>query len=197
MNEPLPLARIQEGIFEFLRGRDDAVMYGAQAVNAYVRETRMTEDVDIMSTRGEALAEELRKFLNARFHIAVRVRNVRDGLGFRIYQIQKPENRHLVDIRPVASFPPTSRIDGILVPTPDEVIAGKVRAYVRRQGKPKSGTDWRDIAEMLLTFPSLKSETGEVYRLLVELESEERVLEAWKQIASQPLSSEEDDEEFR
>src|SRR5215470_11015787 len=84
MREPLPLATIHDAVLEFLRGRDDAVLYGAQAVNAYVQESRMTQDVDIASTRAEELAEEIRKFLNQRFHIAVRVRRVREGLGFRV-----------------------------------------------------------------------------------------------------------------
>jgi hypothetical protein len=196
MKEPLPLARIQEAIFEFLRGREDAVMFGAQAVNAYVRERRMTEDVDIMSTRGADLAEELREFLNKRFHIAVRTRNIRDGLGYRIYQIQKPENRHLADVRPVSEFPATKRIDGILVPTPEEVVASKVRAFVRRKGKAKAGTDWRDLVEMLLAYPELKVQEGAVSQLLVKLESDPAVLQSWKSFVEQPMSAEEDDEEF-
>jgi hypothetical protein len=57
--EPLPLATIHDAVLEFLRGRDDAVLYGAQAVNAYVKESRMTmtQDVDIASDRAEELAE--------------------------------------------------------------------------------------------------------------------------------------------
>src|SRR5205085_9412628 len=74
MKEPLPLATIQGAVLEFLRGRDDAVLFGAQAVNAYVDEPRMTQDVDIISTRAVELAEELRQYLNTRFQIAVRVR---------------------------------------------------------------------------------------------------------------------------
>jgi hypothetical protein len=46
MNEPLPLASIQNAVLEFLRDRDDGVVFGAQAVNAYVTEPRMTQDVD-------------------------------------------------------------------------------------------------------------------------------------------------------
>ena len=38
MREPLPLATIHDAVLEFLRGRDDAVLFGAQAVNAYVDE---------------------------------------------------------------------------------------------------------------------------------------------------------------
>ena len=94
MREPHPLAVIQDAVLEFLRGRDDAVLYGAQAVNAYVKESRMTQDVDIATTRALELAGELRKYLNQKFHIAVRVRKVREGLGYRIYQVRKPENRH-------------------------------------------------------------------------------------------------------
>src|SRR5215831_1469772 len=52
MREPLPLATIHDAVLDFLRGRDDAVLYGAQAVNAYVDEPRMTQDVDIASPRG-------------------------------------------------------------------------------------------------------------------------------------------------
>ncbi len=41
--EPLPLATIHDAVLEFLRGRDDAVLYGAQAMNAYVAELRPRE----------------------------------------------------------------------------------------------------------------------------------------------------------
>src|SRR2546428_13292650 len=110
MGEPLPLATIQDAVLEFLRGRDDAVLFGAQAVNAYVDEPRMTQDVDILSPRAQELAEEIREYLNQKFRIAVRVRQVREGLGYRIYQIQKPKNRHLVDVRPVHELPPSQRV---------------------------------------------------------------------------------------
>src|SRR5262249_33747281 len=106
MREPLPLATIHDAVLEFLRGRKEAVLYGAHAVNAYVKESRLTQDVDVMSTRGREFAEDLRAFLNKKFHIAVRVREIREGLGYRIYQVRKPENRHLVDVRPVEEFPP-------------------------------------------------------------------------------------------
>jgi len=51
MQEPLPLATIQEAVLEFLRGRDDVAVFGAQAVNAYVHEPRMTQDIDLLSPR--------------------------------------------------------------------------------------------------------------------------------------------------
>ena len=61
MREPLPLATIHDAVLEFLRGRDDVVVFGATAVNAYVDEPRMTQDIDLMSTRAAELAEELRE----------------------------------------------------------------------------------------------------------------------------------------
>ena len=65
MREPLPLATIHDAVLEFLRGRDDAVVFGAQAVNAYVGEPRMSQDIDLISTRATELAEELREYLTA------------------------------------------------------------------------------------------------------------------------------------
>ncbi|MCP4165744.1 MAG: hypothetical protein GY759_07600 [Chloroflexi bacterium] len=98
MDEALPLATIQEAVLDFLRGRDDVVVYGAQAVNAYVDEPRMTQAIDLISTRAKSLSEELKQYLHDRFHIAIRVRNVAEGRGFRLFQVQKPRDRHLVDI---------------------------------------------------------------------------------------------------
>src|ERR1051325_113160 len=56
MKEPLPLATIHEAVLEFLRNRNDAALFGAQAVNAYVDEPRMTQDVDILSVRASEFA---------------------------------------------------------------------------------------------------------------------------------------------
>ena len=64
MHETLPLSKIQEAVLEFLQGRDDVVLFGAQAVNAYVSEPRMTQDVDLLSPRAKDLAEELREYLS-------------------------------------------------------------------------------------------------------------------------------------
>jgi hypothetical protein len=196
MREPLPLATIQDAVLEFLRGRTDTVLFGSHAVNAYVKESRMTQDVDIMSTRGLDLAEELKTFLNRKFHIAVRVRDIRDGLGYRIYQVRKPENRHLVDVRPVESFPPNQKIKKVQVVTPPELVAGKVSAWVRRQGKPKAGTDWRDLAQLLLTFPELKQVDGPVRDRLLAMNSGENVIAAWKEIVAQEIEAETDEDEF-
>ena len=71
MHEQLPLSKIQGAVLEFLQGRDDVVLFGAQAVNAYVSEPRATQDVDVLSTRATEFAEELREYLSERFQIAV------------------------------------------------------------------------------------------------------------------------------
>jgi hypothetical protein len=196
MKEPHPLATIHDAVLEFLRGRDDAVLFGAQAVNAYVDEARMTQDVDIASTRASELAEELRAFLNERFHIAVRVREVKDGVGYRIFQVKKPKNRHLVDLRPVEQLPPAQRVKKVLVVSPPELIAGKINAFVSRRGKPKAGTDWRDLAMLLLTFPELKREQGPVAERLRAAGAEEKVLAAWKELVAAEILPEDEDGEF-
>jgi hypothetical protein len=196
VKEPLPLATIHDAVLEFLRGRDDAALFGAQAVNAYVDESRMTQDVDIVSTRAEELADEICTFLNQRFLIAVRVREVRDGIGFRIYQVQKPKNRRLVDLRPVAALPPTQRVEEVLVVVPAEVIAGKIAAYCGRRHQPKSGTDWRDIVYLLLTFPELKSATGPVLERLQAAGADPKVIAAWYELAVQEILPPQEDDEF-
>ncbi|HEX7529835.1 MAG TPA: nucleotidyl transferase AbiEii/AbiGii toxin family protein, partial [Pyrinomonadaceae bacterium] len=146
MREQVPLATIHEAVLEFLRGRDDAVVFGAQAVNAYVGEARMSQDIDLISTRAVELAEELRAHLSEHFHIAVRVRVIGAGKGYRLFQIHKPRNRHLVDLRPAESLPRAERIEDVLVMSPPELIAQKVISYHARRGQPKAGTDWRDLA---------------------------------------------------
>lgn len=196
MKEPLPLATIQNAVIDFVRGRDDVVLFGAQAVNVYVSEPRATQDVDLMSTRAAELAEELREHLAELFHIAVRVRKIKDGLGYRVFQLQKTGNRHLVDLRSVTSFPPLHRLDGVQVLTPSELIASKVISYYQRRGKPKAGTDWRDLALMLLTFPELKSDSGPVTDRLNAAQSDPAILAVWRELVSQEILPEGEDDDF-
>ncbi|MGH7596047.1 MAG: nucleotidyl transferase AbiEii/AbiGii toxin family protein [bacterium] len=192
--EKLPLATIQNAVLEFLRDRKDAVVFGAQAVNAYVKEPRMTQDIDLLSTRAEDLAGELQEYLRQQFRIAVRVREIGKGKGYRLYQVQKTGNRHLVDIRPVATLPPTKRISKVLVVTPPELIANKVISYHQRRGKPKSGTDWRDLAMLLLTFPELKHKSGPVLERLQAAEVDPAILSVWNELVTQEITPADDDE---
>ena len=193
MREPHPLAVIHDAVLEFLRGRDDAVLYGAQAVNAYIDEPRMTQDVDIASPRAAELAEELRTFLNQRFHIAVRVREVREGLGYRIYQVRRPKNRHLVDLRPVNELPPAQRVRKVLVVIPPELIANKVMSMVGRQKKRKGTMDRADLMTLFVTFPELKTMDGEVAKRLRAAGATPEVMTAWKELVEQEILPDEDE----
>jgi hypothetical protein len=194
--EPLPLATIHEAVLEFLRGRDDVVVFGATAVNAYADEPRMTQDIDLMSTRAMGLAEELREYLSERFHIAVRVRTVRGGKGYRLFQMQKAGNRHLVDVRAVDSLPQSQTVEGILVLTPTQLIAQKVISFHSRQGQPKGFSDMRDLAVLFLTFPEMKTESGAVSNALRALGATAEEINTWRELVVQELSAPNDDDEF-
>ncbi len=192
MHEPLPLSQIHAVVLEFLQGRDDVVLFGAQAVNAYVSEPRMTQDIDLLSVRAKDLAEELRRALSEKFHIAVRVREIKEK-GFRIYQVRSEGNRHLVDLRQIDELPQTQTIENILVLSPAELIASKVVSYHSRRGKPKAGTDWRDLAMLLLRFPELKEKVSET---LQAKNVGEAVLETWAEIERQDFQFEDEDEDL-
>ncbi|MGC1247333.1 MAG: hypothetical protein WA865_14050, partial [Spirulinaceae cyanobacterium] len=131
--ESLSIATLHGAVFEFLRNRQDVVVFGAQAVNAYTGEPRMTQDIDVMALRGADLAEELRLYLSVgkarrrhRFYIAMRVRVIKGGLGYRLYQVQKTGNRHLVDIRQVETLPENRPFEGVLVMAPESLVVSKV-----------------------------------------------------------------------
>lgn len=192
-HEPLPLSTIQRAVLEFLQGRDDAVLFGAQAVNAYVSEPRATQDVDILSTRAREFAEEMREHLSETFHIAVRVREIPEK-GFRVYQTRKEGNRHLVDVRTEQALPETVEIENVQVLAPVELIVSKLVSYDSRRGKPKSGTDWRDLASLLTRFPELKSAEGEVAERLQARHADKRIIEFWNDLVGQDFSVEEDDD---
>jgi hypothetical protein len=196
MREEVPLATIHEAVLEFLRGRDDAVVFRAQAVNAYVGEPRMSQDIDLISTRAVELAEELREHLSEQFHIAVRVRVIGASKGYRLFQIHKPRNRHLVDLRPAESLPRAERIEDVLVMSPPELIAQKVVSYHARRGQPKAGTDWRDLAMLLLTFPELKQEQGAVSGALKSIGVRDDVMQTWCDLSAQELIETDDEGEF-
>ncbi|MBI1763632.1 MAG: hypothetical protein HYR56_19575 [Acidobacteria bacterium] len=196
LKEPLPLTTIQNAVIDFVRGRKDVVLFGAQAVNVYVNEPRATQDVDLMSTRAADLAEELRAHLADHFHIAVRVREIKEGAGYRVFQLQKTGNRHLVDVRAVASFPQLQLLDGIQVLSPAELIASKVISHYQRRGKSKSWTDRRDLVVLLLAFPGLKCDPGPVTECLNVAQADAAVLSLWRELVAQELLPETEDDDF-
>ncbi len=193
MNEPLPLATVQEAVLGFLRNRDDVVLFGAQAVNAYVEEPRMSQDVDILSTRAAALAEELRSHLADTFHIAVRVRSVAQDKGFRVFQLRKPKNRHLADVRQIDELPPAQPVGEIRVPVPEELIAQKIISLNSRRAQPKADTDRRDLKVLLLTFPQLKTEIGPVMDRLLASQATDRAIAEWRDLVATEIEPEQEE----
>jgi hypothetical protein len=196
MREPLPLATIHEAVLEFLKGRDDVVVFGATAVNAYVSEPRMTQDIDLMAQNASEVAEQLRTYLNERFHIATRIRVIGDNKGYRIFQLQKSGNRHLVDVRPVGALPPFQQVEDVQVVAPAHLIAGKVISYHARIGQPKSFSDMRDLTMLLLAFPELKQMAGPVLDALVGANASQGEIAEWSKLVTQEIKPPDEDAEF-
>ena len=192
-HEEVTLAAIFREVLEALTDRSDAVLFGAHAVNAYCEPERMTHDVDVLSTRAAELADELRARLAERLHIAVRVREIVPGVGFRVYQMRKPSNRHLVDVRQTERMPSSQAFGGVQVIAPPELIAMKVVSLVHRKGRPKGGTDLVDVQRLLLAFPDLKTEEGPVIDRLRQMSAPENVLFRWREIARTPIEPDEDE----
>ncbi len=80
---------------------------------------------------------------------------------------------------------------------PAELIASKVVAYHQRRGQPKSGTDWRDLAMLLMTFPPLNSDSGPVSERLQAMGAAPEVLAEWKSLVAQEIRPTEEDGDYR
>jgi hypothetical protein len=163
------------------------------------REFAMREPLPL-STIQDAVFEFLQgrddTVVNERFKFAVWIREVRGGIGFRLYQVRKEGNRHLVDVRPVDTLPPSQSVGNVLVATPAELIAGKLLGFVGRQGKPKAYTDRRDLAVLLLAYPELKTQFGPVRDRLEATGAGAPVLEAWSQLVREEFRPDDEDDEF-
>jgi len=190
MNEQAPLAAIQECVLEHLRDREDAAVFGAQAVNAYVDVPRMSQEVDIMALDAPALAEEIRLLIHDRFQIAVRIRTVAGGAGYRIYQVREPANRHLVDIRQVDRLPACQRRERILVPEPAELISQKIISLSARSKTAKGMTDLADLRRLLLTFTNLKTAEGPVRIALDSAGADEAAIATWQEFVQTEIEPE-------
>ena len=83
----------------------------------------------------------------------------------------------------VEELPPSKRIARVLVMIPEVLIASKVVALHRRRGKPKAGTDWRDVAMLLLAFPHLKKHPGRVAKHLTAFSADGSVLDEGSRVA--------------
>ena len=156
----------------------------------------MTQDIDLMTKSASELAEQLRTYLNDRFHIATRVCVIGESKGYRIFQLQKGGNRHLVDVRPVEELPPFQRVEKIQVIAPAHLIAGKVISYHARSGQPKSFSDMRDLTMLLLVFPELKQMSGPVLDALLEANANHDEIAEWNKLVAQEIKPPDPDAEF-
>lgn len=193
-DEPVPLASIFREILLLLATREDAVVFGAHAVNAYCEPERMTADIDLLCTDAARLAEDVRARLSERFRIAVRVREVVPG-GFRVYQIRKPKNRRLVDVRQAAELPPFRELDRVRVVEPAELVAMKAIAVAARKGQEKGLSDRLDLHRLLRAFPDLRSEDGPIPARLAALGADAAALAAWRDVVRTPLDADPDGED--
>jgi hypothetical protein len=191
-DEPVPLATIFREIGSLLATREDAVVFGAHAVNAYCEPERMTADIDVLSIDAARLADDVRGLLSERFRIAVRVREVVPG-GFRVNQLRKPKNRHLVDIRQVAQLPPFREIGRLRVVEPVELAAMKAIAMAGRKGQEKGLSDRLDLHRLLRAFPELRAEDGPVPARLAALGADIAAVAAWREVVQAPLEVEDED----
>lgn len=189
--EPLPLATIFREVLAFLGTREDAVIFGAHAVNAYCEPARMTADIDVLSTDAAGLSEAVKALLSDRFHVAPGVREVVPG-GFRIYQVRKPKNRHLVEVRQIAELPPFRQVEGVRVVEPAELAAMKSIAIAARRGQEKGLSDTLDLHRLLRAFPDLRAEGGPVPARLNALGAD-GALAAWLEVVRSPLEIDDDD----
>lgn len=191
-DEPVPRATIFREIVSLLASREDAVVFGAHAVNAYCEPERMTADIDVMSTDATRLADDVRALIAERFRIAVWVREVVPG-GFRVYQLRKPKNRHLVDVRQVAQLPPFREIGRVRVVEPVELVAMKASSTAARKGQEKGLSDRLDLHRLLRVFPELRAEDGPVPARLAALGADAASVTAWREVVASPLEVDDED----
>lgn len=196
MGETVPLATVHEAIFDFCRSREDVVIFGAQAVNLYTTEPRMTQDVNLLSERPGTVARELAAELHQRLGIAARVRELGGGQAYRIYQARKEGGHHLADVRR-SEFPltETTERDGVRYLSLPFLTAMKTLAYSRRRHAPKGATDLADLRRLLLAHSRLRADPTEVTQALQRLGDDGAGLEAWRELLAQPLVADEDVDE--
>jgi len=65
-----------------------------------------------------------------------------------------------------------------------------------RRGQPKSGTDWRDIAMLLLAFPDLKTSDGLVAERLRAENAGVEVMKLWQELVAQEIQTTDEEDEF-
>jgi hypothetical protein len=154
----------------------------------------MTPKIDVLCSDAAGLAEDLRALVAERSHVATRIREVVPG-GFHVYQLRRPKNRHLVDIRQVSKLPPFREIGHVRIVEPVELAAMKAIAIAARKGQEKGLSDQLDLHRLLRAFPDLRDETGPVPARLAALGADAAALMAWRDVVRAPLEVDDDDDD--
>ncbi|MGA1263058.1 MAG: hypothetical protein ACO331_04010 [Prochlorothrix sp.] len=81
--------------------------------------------------------------------MAPRSRQIKHHPAWRVYQVMKSGNRHLVDVRQVEVLPPFERVNQIQVLSPIALIQSKIMSAYSRQNQPKGFSDLRDLLKLL------------------------------------------------
>lgn len=69
-------------------------------------------------------------------------------------------------------------------------------AFEGRRGQPESGTDWRDLAMLLLAFPELKGHPGPVSNILEASSATPGVKEYWQGLVAEDIRRPTDDDDI-
>lgn len=67
-------------------------------------------------------------------------------------------------------------------------------SYYRRKVKPKAGTDWRDVAMLLLRFPPFQENPALVTERLKVAEATPEMIALWDELAQQTIEPIDEDE---
>ena len=110
--------------------------------------------------------------------------------------MRSPKNRHLVDVRQVEQLPSCVLVEGVLVPTPAELICQKLLSIVNRPQTPKGMMDGADLRRLLIAFPELKVADGIVADTLRSTGAPEKAVETWCDWVAQEILPEDDEEGF-
>ncbi|HVT44879.1 MAG TPA: nucleotidyl transferase AbiEii/AbiGii toxin family protein [Thermoanaerobaculia bacterium] len=186
---------MQEVIFSFCADRPDVTVFGAQAVNLYTRVPRMSEDVDLLASDPAAAAEALAGRLGEELHVATRVREIRAGVAYRVFQVRKEGDRHLADVRLRMPLGETTVRDGIRYVSLVDLVAMKVLALSARGSAPKGATDLADLRRLLLSHPEIRSSEAGVTDTIRRFGGSVHAVEAWAELLAAPLVSDEDADE--
>ena len=104
-----------------------------------------------------------------------------------MFQLRKPKNRLLVDVRQIDRLPPRQIVERVQVPTPEVLVALKVVACDARRGQPKSDLDLRDLKVLLLAHPSLKRESGPVENALKNAGAVASAVVLWRDLVAMDI----------